>query len=320
MARYARNQVLLAKIETSYGTDSTPTAASNAMLVSNLTVNPLVAQNVNRDLVRTYMGGSEALVGPAYVECSFTVELQSSGTAGTAPAWDPLLRACGMTVSTGTTPGRVEYLPVSSSFESVSIYYHDDGLKHVVTGARGSFELSAKVGERPTLAFRLLGIDGGVSTATNPTGTYSTWKVPQVVTDANTADLVMGGTYTTGTITGGTTYVSGGLELSLGASAQFIPLVGQEAVDITNREATGKVMVDLTAAQEATFSTSVKANTLSSVGIIHGTAAGSKVLVYTPQAQLINWRKEDVNGRRLIGYDLRLVPSSGNDELRIVAL
>lgn len=320
MARYARNQVVLAKIETSYGTDSTPTAASNAMLVSNLTVNPLVAQNVSRDLIRTYMGGSEALVGVAYVECSFTVELQSSGTAGVVPAWDPLLRACGMTYSTGTSPGRVEYTPVSSSFESVSIYYHDDGLKHVVTGARGSFQLAAKVGERPTMTFRLLGIDGGVSTATNPTGTYSAWVTPKVVTDTNTADLVLGGTYTTGTITGGTTYVSGGLELDLGGSAQFVPLIGREAVEFTNRDTTGKVMLELTSAQEATFSTSVKANTLSSVGIIHGTAAGSKVLVYTPQAQLINWRKEEVNGLRMIGYDLRLVPSSGNDELRIVAL
>lgn len=320
MARYSRNQVLLAKIETGYGTDSSPTAASNSMLVSGLTVNPLVSQNVSRDLIRTYMGGSEQLVGASYVECSFTVELQSSGTAGVAPAWDPLVRACGLTVSTGTTPGRIEYAPVSSSFESVTLYYHDDGVKHAITGARGSFQLGMRVSERPTLSFRMMGVYNAISSASNPTGTYTPWVSPVVVTDTNTADLVIGGTYTTGTITGGTTYVSGGIELDLGASAQFIPLVGSESVDIVNRDATGRLMLDLTAAQEVTFSTTVRNNTLSSVGMIHGTAAGSKVLVYAPAAQLINWRKEDVNGRRMIGYDLRLTPSSGNDEIKIVAL
>jgi hypothetical protein len=56
------------------------------------------------------------------------------------------------------------------------------------------------------------------------------------------------------------------------------------------------------------------------LGFVHGTTAGLKVLVHAPAVQLINPSKQDVNGRRLIGYDLRLVPVSGNDELRIVAL
>jgi hypothetical protein len=320
MARYARNMVMLAKVETTYGTDSTPTAGANSILVSNVTINPLVAQNVSRDLIRSYMGASESLVGSGYVDLQFSVELQSSGTAGTAPAWDALVRACGMTATTGTTPGRVDYTPLSASFESNSIYLYDDTLKHTIIGARGSFDVSMSVSQRPVLNFKMMGIYSSVSSAANPTGTYTAWKTPLVVTDTNTADLIIGGTYTTGTITGGTTYVSAGLEASFGGSAQFIPLVGQESVDITGRETTGKLILDLTAAQEATFSTNVRANTLSSVGIIHGTAAGSQVLVYGPAVQFLNWRKEDRNGRRLIGYDLRFTPSTGNDEFRIVAL
>ena len=34
-------------------------------------------------------------------------------------------------------------------------------------------------------------------------------------------------------------------------------------------------------------------------------------------AQLINPKKADINGRRLIGYDLRSVPVVGNDDLTI---
>ena len=42
-ARYVRNSAILAKVEGTYGTDSTPTGAANAVLVSNLSINPLDA-------------------------------------------------------------------------------------------------------------------------------------------------------------------------------------------------------------------------------------------------------------------------------------
>jgi hypothetical protein len=192
-------------------------------------------------------------------------------------------------------------------------------LLHKIIGARGSFSLMAKVSERPTLQFQMVGLDAGVVATAAGNPTLTAWRIPSVVSDPNTGDVIVGGTYTTGTVGAGTAYISTGLELALGAAATFIPLLGQEAVDITNRDVSGKLMVDLTAAQEATFSTSVKANTLQSIGLTHGTAAGSTVVVFGPAVQLINWRKEELQGRRMIGYDLRFTPSTGNDELRIVA-
>ena len=87
MPRYARNAAILAKIETTYGTDPTPTGAANAILVSNLTVNPLNATNVSRDLIRSTLGGYEQLVGTANLEASFDVELAGSSALGTAPPW-----------------------------------------------------------------------------------------------------------------------------------------------------------------------------------------------------------------------------------------
>ena len=47
-----RRRLILAKIESTYGTDSSPTGSSNAILVRNLEIQPLVAETVNRDLVR----------------------------------------------------------------------------------------------------------------------------------------------------------------------------------------------------------------------------------------------------------------------------
>lgn len=319
MSRYARNAAILAKIETTYGADSVPTGLANAMLISNLSVNPLNANNVSRDLINPYFGGSEQLVGSAFVEASFDIELAGSGAAGTAPAWGALLRACGFAEAI-TAATRVDYTPVTNTLESVSIYYHDDGVLHKLLGARGTFDLKMGVGERPVLSFKFQGIDGGISAVANPSLTLTSFKTPLVVTDTNTADINLGCTYSAGALSGGTTYTSRGLQVSMGNAVTFTPLLGGETIDITNREATGHIDLDLTAANEVTFMASVKANTKQGLGIIHGTSAGYKVLVHAPAVQLINPSKQDVNGRRLIGYDLRITPNSGNDELRIVSL
>jgi hypothetical protein len=121
-------------------------------------------------------------------------------------------------------------------------------------------------------------------------------------------------------LAGGTTYPSMGLSLNLGNTVNHIPLLGGESVDITAREVTGSLQIDLDAAAEVAAMTDVNANTLTALGFQFGTAAGYKVQVYGPKVQRINPKKEDKDGRRLIGFDLRFTPNAGNDELRIVTL
>lgn len=318
-ARYMRNTAILAKIETTYGTDATPTEAANAMLVSNVSINPLNAQNVSRDLIRPFLGGSEQLVGVANIEMSFDVELAGSGTAGTAPAFGTLLRACGF-VETVTASIRTEYNLTTPVTDSVSIYYFSDGVKHVARGCRGDVGFKMGVKGRPVMSFKFQGLDGGVSAATPATLTLSGFKTPAVVNELNTGDVTFGATYTAATpaLTGGTGYPSQGLEVSLGNSVNFTPLLGGETIDITNRDPSGKVQLDLTAAQEVTFLGNVKANTTQSVGLMHGTVAGYKIMLFMPNVQLINPTKVDVNGKLMIGYDLRAMPLTGNDEIKLV--
>ena len=319
MPRYTRNTAILAKVETTPGTDAVPTGAADAVLVSDMSITPLDANNVNRDLVRGYFGGSEQLVATASVKVSFTVELAGSGTAATAPQWGDLLLACAMAESSLTAPVRVEYNPVSTNLKSLTIYYFDDGVLHKLLYAMGTCKLSAKVGERPTLQFDFVGLDGGISATTNPATTLTAWKTPPTMTKANVVDITLGGTYAAGAITGGTVYPSTGLTLDWANAVSYVPLLSSETIDITNREMTGVVELDLTAAQEVSFMATVKANTTQSLGLTIGTNAGNKVIIHAPAVQLINPSKQEINGRRLIGYDLRLVPgASGNDELRIV--
>lgn len=317
--RYLRNTAILAKIEATYAVDPTPTEAANALLVSNVTINPLNASNVDRDLVLPYMGGSEQLVGTAYIELTFDVEIAGSGAAGTAPAYAPLLRACGF-AETVTAATRVEYNPVTPVADSVTIWYFSDGAKHVAKGCRGNFAVKMGAGARPVFSFTFLGIDGGLTAASPSALTLTGWKTPLVITDPNTGDVTLGATYTaaTPTLTGGTGYPSQGLELDLGNQVAHTPLLGGETVDVSQRVVTGKITLDLTAAQEVTFMTNVKTNALSSLGLMHGTTAGYKVMLFMPAVQLVNPTKADVNGKLMCAYDVRAVPVSGNDELKIV--
>jgi hypothetical protein len=318
MSRYSRNALILAKLEPTAGVDAAPVGATDALLVANLTINPLKANNVSRDLIRPFFGGSEQLVGTATVEISFDVELAASGTAGTAPAWSSLLLGCAF-AEVVTAASRVDYTPVTTGLKTLTLYYYDDGVLHKVLGAMGDVELKAGIGERPMLSFKFEGIDGGVSAAT-ATGTYTPWKKPLVITDPNTGDVLLGCTYAAGVLSGGTAYPSRGFNAKMGNSVQYTPLLGGDSIDVTNRDVTGSIQLDLTPAQEVSMFATVKANTTQGIGFTHGTTAGAKVMVFAPNAQLINPSKQDVNGRRLIGFDTRMTPLNGNDDIRIVCL
>lgn len=323
MPRYIRNTVILAKVETTSGTDAVPTGAADAVLVSAMTITPLDANNVNRDLVRGYFGGSEQLVATASVKVSFAVELAGAGTAATAPQWGDLLLGCAMAEGLLTVPSRVEYTPISTALKSLSIYYYDDGVLHKLLYCMGNVKISAKLGERPVLMFDFVGVDGGITAATNATPTLTAWKIPPTMAKANVVDITLGSTYATGAITGGTVYASTGLELDLGNSVNYVPLLSSERVDITQRDASGSMQLDLTAANEVSFMATVKANTTQSLALTIGLTTGNKIIIHAPAVQLINPSKQELNGSRLIGYDLRLVPTaagSGNDELRIVSV
>jgi hypothetical protein len=320
MGRSVRNTAILAKLETVEGTDALPTGAANAMLVSDFTPISFDSKNIDRKLVRGYFGAGEQLVGSASLKLSFTVEMAGSGTAGTAPAFDPLLQSCGMASAALTSPARVEYTPISSAIKSLTGYYYDDGTCHKMLGSRGTFSLSAKAGEIPSFKFDFTGLDGGIATGTT-TGTYSAFKTPVPMTKANVIDITVGATYALGAITGGTVYPSTGLDVDIGNTVTFTPMLSGESVDITDREAKGSFTLDLTAAQEVALMAIVKANTTQSVALTIGTVSGNKWIIFVPCAQFINPKKAELNGKRLISFDFRALPTptgTGNDEIRLV--
>lgn len=319
MPRYTRNTVLVAKVESVYNTDSTPTGAE-AMLISKPTLNPLNANNVPRDVIIGYLGSKEHLVGSMFQECSFDVELVGGGTAGTRPAWGDLMLACGW-AETATVGTRVDYTLVSAAFQSVSLYWYDDGLLHKLLGARGDVSIKMTSGGIPVLSFSFKGLYLAAAATSNVTPTLTGFKAPLVVNEQNTMDLSFGGTHAlvvAPAIAGATAYPSQGIEFMLKNSVEHVALLGGETIEITQRDPSCNFQLELTAAQEVTFMTAVAAATLTSVGLVHGTVAGYKSLLWLPFVQRISPTKQDVSGKRMVGFEGRVTPSAGNDEARLV--
>lgn len=144
---------LLAKVETTYGTDSIPAAADGFFGIPGSAPTIVKQDNNLDDVVR---GGSMSILppaepGPRHLQVDFRVPLRGSGAAYSAtvlPKVAPLLRACGLQQTLTTTAGseKVEYKPRSTGFESVSLYYNVDGLLYKLLGARGSVNFVSKTG------------------------------------------------------------------------------------------------------------------------------------------------------------------------------
>lgn len=322
MARLERNTAVLFKLETVYGTDSIPTAATDALLLRKFTCKPLDIKYVNNPEVRPYMGGGLDLVGSSYVSGSFDVSLGGSGAAGTVTQWGDLLRGtCFAEVITAST--RVDYTLISSALESATMYYYDDGVLKKATGLRCNLTgLKMLYGDVPQASFSFMALDSGDTAVAPPALTLTAWKPPVTVNQANTSLLTLGCTYSAGALVGGTTYPSKGIEISLGGKSSFMDLIGGEAIDFTDRDVKGKITLDLTAAQEINNLATVKSGATQGLGMLHGTTAGSKLLLFMPNVQLKSPTKDSLNGRRVISYDINPVPTAGagNDELRIVTL
>ena len=95
MALLLRKRLIVIETETTYGTDAAPDAA-DAVLVRDLNITPQSSDVVSRQLIRPYLGASQQLLANTRVECTFSVELAGSGTAGTAPQYGKALKACGL--------------------------------------------------------------------------------------------------------------------------------------------------------------------------------------------------------------------------------
>ena len=310
MPLLTRKAVLMAKIEGTYGTDSVPVGATDAVLARNIIPRPLQTEFVDRELVRPYLGNSERLPAARFVELEFEVEVASSGALGTAPAYGALLRACGFaqTINAGVS---VVYAPVSGSFESVSIYHNQDGVRHRLLGARGTVRFVFNVRQIPVMRFRFIGLYVAVDDSALPVPTYTPWRTPVPVNNQNTP------TFQLHSINAAAIPLEA-IEVDLGTQLVYRSLVGVELAQITDRQAVGSARFEASTVAVQNWWSRIVAATLGNLNLVHGVGAGNVVTLASANVQLLEPTYSDSDGNVMMGVNMGFIPTgTGNNELSL---
>ncbi len=199
--------MMLAKIESTYAADPTPTAAANLIAVtrSGWKFAPKFEH-----LTRSLLDGTLSKVAGTNVlpevDVDFDVEIRGNRTNGTAPdisagavgqliEIDPLLRCCDLSptytaeLTSGSRDGYVIYAPVvpSTQGESVTLYLYTGLKKHIITGCKGTVKGIMEAGKFGLLSFSLKGIYNNAADASIPgSQTWLNTKPPVFISSGST--------------------------------------------------------------------------------------------------------------------------------------
>tara|TARA_B100000287_G_scaffold269290_1_gene253409 strand:+ start:2100 stop:3038 length:939 start_codon:yes stop_codon:yes gene_type:complete len=309
MALLARKITLIGKTESSYGVDSSPSGSANAILVRELEITPLEVDEVERTLVRAYLGNYETLLGAQRATMTFSIELAGSGAAGTAnQGLSVFLKACGFseTVNSGTS---VVYAPVSSAFSSATIGVNLDGTNHQLTGARGTFSINCSLNEVPTVDFEFTGKYNNPAAATQPTQTYQNQADPVLFKSGNTSAFQYMGN-------------AAALEawsLDLNNEVVHRKLVGgTEEVMITDRKPSGTLTIEAPALGSFNYWTKATSEVTGNNTFQHGQTAGNIVTISAPYSSMGAPTYGDSDGVITLESSFTCSPSgAGNNELTL---
>lgn len=302
-----RKLALLAKIETTYNTDAVPTGAANAILARNVVVTPMEAQTEERGQMQPFLGHSGEVMVAFWGKLEFEVEVAGSGAAGTAPKVGPLLRGASLAevISAGVS---TTYSPVSTGFESVSLYFHLDGVLHKFTGSRGTVSMAFNSRAIPQFKFAYTGIFQPVVDAALPAATYTGFVTPLAVNKINTPTFSMHG------YAGVTQSVS----LDMANDVQYRNLINYEGVDNIDRAPVGEMTIESTLVATKNWFDIAKTMTTGAMNLVHGTTAGNIVQVAAPAVQIMNPRYSESSGIAMLTASLKYKPTTaGNDEFSI---
>jgi len=184
MTKSTHRRLLLAAPETNYATFVQP-VAGDALLVSNLDFQPLDPGLIDRELLLQRFGHTEKIVGQQVGMATFDVEIAGSGTAGTAPRWGRLLRACGFGEAIVATTS-VTYAPAMTGIIGVSLDFNNDGNRHQLTGCRGNATFNLAAGDIPKISFEMMGLYRAADTQAQLTPTFGNQAMPVVANGTNT--------------------------------------------------------------------------------------------------------------------------------------
>jgi len=304
---YTKKTILYAKIESTSGTDSTPTAADNAVMAFDVDL------SIKGDMKERYPGMSDRsqyanIRAKTSVELKFSVELKGSGSAGTAPRYAPLLKACDRLESTNAA---AVYYKMAATSQTCTIWVNIDGILHKLVGCAGDCEIDLTSGEVPMLKFTMSGVYALC--------TDSAIEVPTF--DTTIPVIVKGTTMTFGS------YAAIAEKIGLKFGNSVVERTSMNATEgilafmVGNRAPSGVLTCEavLRATSNADFWSYFDTGTTKALSFVLGATAGNIVTITAPACKLSAPKYGDRDGLRTFDVEFQCARSTnGNDEMQIV--
>ncbi|MFV3126122.1 phage tail tube protein [Niveispirillum sp. KHB5.9] len=270
-----KEKLMIAKVETTYGTDAAPTAMANAIKTLNGQITPVEGDEVTLDVDYPGLGAPEARMAGEHVSGSFDVALCGAGTAGAVPSWGPVIRACGF-AEVATEDEDCTYTPIQTGHESVTLYVYLKGALHKCLGVRGKLSIkgTTKNWLLATINFKGLLVPVTAASGTLPAASFE--EIGElIVSDAN-ANFTLDGF----------TAVMSEFNLDMGNDPVGSFLVGAESINLPDPVPTGSATFLDPGVGTKNFFALAKAGTKVALDLTHGTTAGNIVQIAGAAVQL----------------------------------
>ena len=322
-------KLALMGLENVYGAGLAAVTENDGVPVFDTSVNVLQNEPVVDMKNKGFPGSDLSFVANPDSRYTGSMYIRGGGT-GDAPipaGLFKILRACGMAQT--TVAGQAIYKPtISSAVEDslcIAEFMHDnkaaDGLKHIITGARGTVNFTFNSGELPLVSFEFL---GGYK---KPTGgeaiiresfNAAVWKRASRLSQEGNyrLDIVLPNGQTIPNLEFRT------LEVNLNNQVQAVHVVAdsqKQQVDVhAERQGVSGRFIALQFTPN-TFDVWKQATDGGWCGILLrcGTAAGDVWSLSLPKVQFQSPTHGEANGRYTVEGDLNILPTSGGDEMTL---
>lgn len=306
MSLRSKARTLFAKPEVVYKTP-VALAAADAIRTMGLTIRPFNAQAIDRSLDGPSFGSDGKIHTGMHVVMEFDVEMAGSGTAGTAPKYGHLFKACGMAEDIVAVTS-VTYTPASAGTDSETMYFQLDGQRHAMCGARGTWSIKFDSQGIPYFHFVFTGIYIAPETVADIAPTWTGWTTPKPVSFTHTP------TVTLHTLASVFTKFA----FDYGNDVQFFNNPGEEHVEIVDRNCSGTTTLLAPVLSTKNYFTTVAADTVGDFTLVHGLTAGNIVTLDSDSVQILEPNYGDDRGRATIDAKLDFRRVVADDEFSLI--
>ena len=311
MPLLTRRSLLTFAPEATYGTaPSTGYIALEVLRDPDLA--PLVADRAARETVRPWLGADRKKLINKRATISFDCYMAGSGTPGVAPAFGGLLLACFMSEAIVTSTSTTYTLAHSGVSGSSTIRWHTDGIRHQITGARGTWTPSLAASEYGLFKFEFQGIYSQPTEVSLPSATFTNQATPvEISASATTAVLI-----------DSVARCMSEFELNIGNPLEYENLAGcTQQIEINDRNPEGRIQVEstmLTGTGSQNVYALAEGSNLVPIGWTHSGGAGNIITMSLPNCDIYEPSLVDRNGKQFMDIPFAPIATSATSELSLV--